>query len=582
MYKFKILILFFILGACTLNNDSADLLNDHLSTEEISKVEVLSIKQLDKGIDNFENELFGDAYENFNSYLNIVKSKGNDQELIQAYILVASIYKEKLVHDVALDFFLLALELSKNINDKTTGDIYTSIGGIYYDQENFNKSKGFYQKSLDSYLKNNQTQDIAASYNNIGEIYRFDEDFDKALEYYTKAIEINKKYKNEKYLAINYSNIGNVYLEQGSFDKALNSFIKSHHIFKKINDFEFLTASYSEMAYYFFMIGNYNKSIEYYKKTLESIHLGLNDNNIVLKDAYHGLSITYGRLHTNDSAFKYYKKYIHLKEIIHNSDQQKQLFEIQTKYETRQKEREIIELQDLAKKELEKKKTRTVFTLILIGLLVLIVVLLIYSYKFKNDALKQKTLLFSQTNKLNLLEIKNKDEENKRLVTEKKELEARAEISKLNKEKLEWDIKHKERELSTIALQVIGKNEMLSNLKKSIQKLIDGGESHPEKLLRDSVIEITNNINLDKDWDDFKMHFEKVHQGFFKRLLDTYEDLTSEDLKFCAYLRINLSTKEMAQILNITPVAINKRRNRLRKKLQLNPGDDLIVFLSKI
>ena len=74
--------------------------------------------------------------------------------------------------------------------------------------------------------------------------------------------------------------------------------------------------------------------------------------------------------------------------------------------------------------------------------------------------------------------------------------------------------------------------------------------------------------------------FEEVHQGFFKRLVEKYIDLNTNDLRFCAYLRLNLDAKEIARILNLSVNAIEKRRYRLRKKLELSSSDNLFEFLS--
>jgi len=99
--------------------------------------------------------------------------------------------------------------------------------------------------------------------------------------------------------------------------------------------------------------------------------------------------------------------------------------------------------------------------------------------------------------------------------------------------------------------------------------------------LKQLIQGIESTINLDQDWGNFKMHFEEVHQGFFKQLLEQYPDLNTNELRFCAYLRLNLDAKEIARILNITVNAIEKRRYRLRKKLNLNPEDSIFEFLSK-
>ena len=142
-------------------------------------------------------------------------------------------------------------------------------------------------------------------------------------------------------------------------------------------------------------------------------------------------------------------------------------------------------------------------------------------------------------------------------------------------------IEAQNREMSMATLHMINKNEVLSNIKNSIESVIKSKE--PKASEYQSIIKLINvSLNLDEDWDQFKRHFEQVHQGFFQRLKEQYPDLTKNDLKLCAYLRINLSTKEISQMLNVLPTSIAMRRNRLRKKLNITQHIDLIEFMSTV
>jgi DNA-binding CsgD family transcriptional regulator len=85
----------------------------------------------------------------------------------------------------------------------------------------------------------------------------------------------------------------------------------------------------------------------------------------------------------------------------------------------------------------------------------------------------------------------------------------------------------------------------------------------------------------DNDLDHLTMHFNSVNSAFFNKLKDSYPELSPNDLKFCAYLRLNLSSKEMAQLMNVTIKAIEVGRYRLRKKLKLKPETNLFEFLTE-
>ena len=591
--KYSFLIFIFVLfsvylfGKQTVTNDSVvSVISEAERNVEVAESsdnkDLLSNAFFDLGMIYFENEYFGDAYEMFNKSIDIIKKSNLPEELLSTYVKIGAIYKNKMVFDVALGFYLKALEISEDKNYSVIGHIYTSIGGIYYDQKDFENSNKYYQKSLETFTKNNEKQHIAASYNNIGEMFRFQKKYEEALKYYFLAMEINKEFNNDFYLAINYNNIGNVFLSQKKYKKAYEKIIACQKLLIKEGNVELLAASYSSVGEYYFAIGEYKKAVENYEKTLKFNLEEYPKKDIIEKDAYLGLSNSYRELGAVEKELESLKKYTELKDIVFNSEMHKAIFEVQTRYETRQKEEEIIHLHEKSKRdEAEKKKQRTNL-IIVISLLVVVVLLLVYSYIVKSGALKQKTLLFEQSDKLSKLEIENKEIENRRLLVENKELEAKKLINRLKREKLSAELEHKERELSTTALHVIGKNEMLSNLKNSMEKLIEDGKSDPNSVLKSLVKEIDYNINLDEDWDIFKMHFEKVHPLFFSKLKESFSGLTVDELKLCAYLRINLSSKEISRVLNITQIAINKRRNRLRKKLDLSTSDDLFDFLNKL
>lgn len=108
-------------------------------------------------------------------------------------------------------------------------------------------------------------------------------------------------------------------------------------------------------------------------------------------------------------------------------------------------------------------------------------------------------------------------------------------------------------------------------------KTFENWEDNPK--LKELNIIIKQNLQLDQDWDIFKKHFIEVHPDFFKAIINRFPDLTNDDLKLCAYLKLQLSSKEIARLLNIETAAVNKRRNRIRKKLDIASSVDLHEFM---
>jgi FixJ family two-component response regulator len=90
---------------------------------------------------------------------------------------------------------------------------------------------------------------------------------------------------------------------------------------------------------------------------------------------------------------------------------------------------------------------------------------------------------------------------------------------------------------------------------------------------------INRNISNDSDWQIFESLFDQAHENFFKRLKTAYPDLTQSDLKLCAYLKLNLTSKEIAPLLNISFRGVETRRYRLRKRLSLESDENLVSFI---
>ncbi|MCA5003541.1 triple tyrosine motif-containing protein [Sphingobacterium bovistauri] len=154
------------------------------------------------------------------------------------------------------------------------------------------------------------------------------------------------------------------------------------------------------------------------------------------------------------------------------------------------------------------------------------------------------------------------------------------EIIRLKNFQLEKELEIKNRELSNATTNIVYKNEMLNKLNLELNKLNDSkgialNESQLNRL--NKLIESIQNDN--RDWDIFEKSFNDAHENFFKKLKLEYPELVPNDLKLCAYLRLNMSSKEIASLLNISTRGVEIRRYRLRKKLGISTDKNLTEFL---
>jgi ligand-binding sensor domain-containing protein len=153
-------------------------------------------------------------------------------------------------------------------------------------------------------------------------------------------------------------------------------------------------------------------------------------------------------------------------------------------------------------------------------------------------------------------------------------------IAKLEREKLQAELASKNRELANSAMSLVYKNELLQKLSQEISKLKDSsGKIISEDQQRKIQHVITEGMNDERDWVLFENSFNDAHESFFKKLKAKHPDLVPNDLKLCAFLHMNMSSKEMASLLNISLRGVEIRRYRLRKKLNIPHDMNLTEFL---
>ena len=152
-------------------------------------------------------------------------------------------------------------------------------------------------------------------------------------------------------------------------------------------------------------------------------------------------------------------------------------------------------------------------------------------------------------------------------------------IMELEKEQLEADLRFKSKELSGVVMTNIAHQEFLNSLKEELQQQKLSGQYTRKNL--DKLLSMINQnmVSDEENWNMFQSNFDRIHENFFRNLKEKFPDLTSGDLRLCALLRLNLPTKEIAKLMNISVRGVDAARYRLRKKLGLPPESSLTDFM---
>jgi hypothetical protein len=431
------------------------------------------------------------------------------------------------------------------------------LGGVYHEVNDYQKAKIHWEKTLEFSRELHDKGKEAAMLNNLGDLLKFNNQFIEAIELYKQSMKISEALNSDYGFYVANLNLSDVYLKLEKLALSKYYLDKAYLYAKDSNIIDIKTFSLTYYGHYYLKIKEYEIAKKfYYQSLMYAKEVGEIKNEV---DANYGLYEVYKIIENYDSALYYQSNYLKIMTSIHEKEKQNSVFYSELNYLIDNKNDEILLLNITN----ENNRLRNyILSLSIIGLFIISVIIFTLLYQ-RNQKLKGLRLI----DELNFENIKiAKELEREKL---EKEIVLKEEQNKIHKLNLE----QKSRELSSATMYLISKNEILELIRT---KVISAGLASTNKEILD---DIDGSLNLDDDWNQFKIHFENVHTNFFKTLALKFPNLTAEETRMCSYLRINLSSKEIAQMLYIQTAAVNKRRNRLRKKLLLVSTDDLNQFL---
>lgn len=448
--------------------------------------------------------------------------------------------------DLSENLLLESLEHAKAIDDSTImAIVYNGLGNLQNVLKNNENALNYYNKSLDIYLRHNKYASAASTYSNIGILHSKIPGDTLCMVYYTKAVEINKKAKNYFWLTSNYMNMGNYNIMFGKLDEGLNYLQQSLKLVEEHNYRNKYPGIYNSLSFYYIKIKDYKESVNYANKALV-ISKEQNNRIMELKALSH-LKEAYYKMSDIENAYRYFEQIKIVSDSIsmHNKLKELDFLEMKYKYVEEQKQ------QELERVLLEAKYYRNERTyLIILSLAGLIIF----------------TFSFLYNNQRNRIHRKNLEQKN----------------TLLEKEKLYKDLEIKNKELTTGVMYSIQKNKVLSTL---TEELVEIEKTAIKDETRDAINKISRKIQDSVDgnaWEEFEIRFQQVHIKFYEILAKEYPELTPNEKRLCAFLRLDMSTKEISRITGQSILAIERARNRLRKKLGISNKDiNLITFLSQ-
>jgi DNA-binding CsgD family transcriptional regulator len=205
------------------------------------------------------------------------------------------------------------------------------------------------------------------------------------------------------------------------------------------------------------------------------------------------------------------------------------------------------------------------------------------AYRLRVKQQKQAAQLLEQKNQLiqTQLESQQLKEEQQRRALERAEMERKLQQREL--ENLQQAYESNKRELDNLTLNIVARSEALDQQREYLQEALQkANQNGTRQLLQNALQVIDKKADREEDWETLKRYFDQVHEGFWDRLQHHYPGLSPNERKLCAYLRMNLSIKEVASLLHVTPKAVEMSRYRMRNKMGLRRQDNLVDIIQSI
>ncbi|WP_300673192.1 hypothetical protein [Soonwooa sp.] len=441
------------------------------------------------------------------------------------------------------------------------------ISRIYAMNKDFETSDK-YSKIEENLLKTHPNTKLQLSFNNKKNYVLMDQKkFQEAYQLNMTSAELAMQNKLPEEASSAYYNAAGAQFEMGNAKEAIDLVNTAINTAKQGKvDYTSYLVGYSQIL---MSLGKNKEAEELLLKTISDVHKS--GDKFMELQARDLLTEFYKSQGKSEDAAKQFLVNSKIKDSISSAKQAISLKELEYQYKDEEKQKLL---------ESYKLSSHLKNWLILLAFVLFAGALYLFFNTRKNFKLKQS--LFEKKEKLLLSEkdIALKEKEIAQKEEEKAVLNKKLAVEEQKSLLLEKE--NTDRELASITLYVQEKNRMLEDLQLKMQQLLN--DTSIEN--RDKLLEITRNlkqsISFEKDWDKIKLHFEKVHPDFFIKLSETYPNLTQNELKHCAYIKMNMSNKETANLLGVDHTTVKMSRYRIKKKINLSQEDDLAQFIQNI
>jgi tetratricopeptide (TPR) repeat protein len=486
--------------------------------------------------------------------LGLAEQTGNRLLYAQALLTIGSNCFYQGLNDESVKYFYKALEVNREIgNNQGIINSLTNLGGVLLQLLKFDESKNYFLQALDVSLDFASERgdslplyQVVSIYNNLGIVHENLNEYNQAVDYYKRGIVIAKKMPNQqKNLAMLHNNLGSLYMKNFKYNDALDNMEQALLIRRSISDKNGEAASYRMLGILYKNQNNISKAIEnFYKGYALANEVG---STPILSSISEQLFEIYNSSNLPDSALKYHILVKNYSDILKTEETLRELTKMELHTQFQEKE----------KLQMIEQRRKTLWYYFIAITLSLIVIILSLLYILSQSRLRRLSLI--NTN-----------------------IQLASENAVLERETLSKELEIKNKELTTNVIYQIRKNELISSIAEKLLANSHNFRKENQQLIKE-IIEDLENTQEDSIWMEFETRFHQVHNQFYEKLNAINPDLSPNERRLCAFLRLNMSTKEISSITGQSLRSIEVARTRLRKKLNLTNSElGLIEHLSSL
>lgn len=477
----------------------------------------------------------------FNTLFHLADSIGDAQLRNNARLNLGNFYLNTDKYDLALENYQLVYPEYLKINDTLNiAGIDQNIGNIHYRQTNYRKALNAFFLASATYEKAGHLDEAKTLLNSIGLTYLKLNKLDSALLFLERGLEYSRENNDRENEMRVQNNLGLLYMEKGQYPRSINCFRNSIQLSKEIvNPYQEANALLN-IAQVYIRKHQFDSAITYLNEAGPMIDNQGND--LLSKDLYEYYYEIYSGKKEFEKALSYFQKYKDVQDSIFGQETRNRIAALNIKFETAKKEAENIRLKsELAIKQIT--QNRLIIIIFIISLLLAVIVIaFFYIWKY----LKQKQTISRQE-------------------------------SQLLSERLE----RSQQEVASKALHLASQNEFRIKLLETTNKVYDHLDESGQESIKTLLRNLESNIEQSA-WHEFETRSEHANEAFYKKLNDLFSDLTPNDRRICAFLKMDMSTKDIALLTHRSPRSVESARYRLKKKFGLGAEEDILAFLQSI